>query len=101
MEPKGSLMCSQGPATGLFPEPNPRPCVTSFNKLIFYSEELLAPHPTLKLEDHPLLAVHDAYSIYLQLPSTYGGHLLHLQPEDAPHHGDRDPHNMILCSRVK
>jgi hypothetical protein len=25
----------------------------------FYSEELLAPHPTPKLEDNPLLAVHD------------------------------------------
>jgi hypothetical protein len=29
------------------------------NKIIFYGEELLAPRPTLKLEDHPLSAVHD------------------------------------------
>jgi hypothetical protein len=29
------------------------------NKLIFYGEELLAPCPTLKLEDHPLSAVRD------------------------------------------
>jgi hypothetical protein len=29
------------------------------NKLIFYSEELLAPRPTPKLEDHPLSAVRD------------------------------------------
>jgi len=29
--------------------------ITSF----FYSEELLAPHPTPKLENHPLLAVHN------------------------------------------
>jgi hypothetical protein len=28
------------------------------NKLIFYGEELLAPRPTPKLEDHPLSAVH-------------------------------------------
>ncbi|PNF38701.1 hypothetical protein B7P43_G17454 [Cryptotermes secundus] len=27
--------------------------------IIFYGEELLAPHPTPKLEDHPLLAVCD------------------------------------------
>jgi hypothetical protein len=27
------------------------------NKLIFYSEEFLAPHPTHKLEDHPLPAL--------------------------------------------
>jgi hypothetical protein len=29
------------------------------NKLIFYGEELLAPRPTNKLEDHPLSAVRD------------------------------------------
>jgi hypothetical protein len=29
------------------------------NKLIFYGEELLAPRPTPKLEDHPLSAVRD------------------------------------------
>jgi hypothetical protein len=29
------------------------------NKLIFYGEELLAPRPNPKLEDHPLSAVFD------------------------------------------
>jgi hypothetical protein len=29
------------------------------NKIIFYGEELLAPRPTPKLEDHLLSAVHD------------------------------------------
>jgi hypothetical protein len=29
------------------------------NKIIFYGEELLAPRPIPKLEDHPLSAVHD------------------------------------------
>jgi hypothetical protein len=29
------------------------------NKASFYSEELLAAHPTSKLQDHPLSAVHD------------------------------------------
>jgi hypothetical protein len=28
------------------------------------------------------------YSIYSQLPSIPGGRLLHVQPEDAPCHGD-------------
>jgi hypothetical protein len=30
---------------------DPRPCVTFCNKLAFYGDELLAPHPTPKLED--------------------------------------------------
>jgi hypothetical protein len=30
-----------------------------------------------------------AYPIYSQLPSMSGGCLLHLQPEDAPFHGDK------------
>jgi hypothetical protein len=29
-------------------------CVVFRNKLVLYSEELLAPSSTLKLEDHPL-----------------------------------------------
>jgi hypothetical protein len=53
MKPQGSLPCIQEPV------PIPRPCVTFRNKMVSYGEELLAPHPTLKLEDHPLLAVRD------------------------------------------
>jgi hypothetical protein len=34
------------------------------NKLIFYGEELLAPRPIPTLEDHPLSAVRDCFSIY-------------------------------------
>jgi hypothetical protein len=34
----------------------------------FYGGDLLAPHLTPKLEDHPLLAVRDIYSLYSQLP---------------------------------
>jgi len=37
----------------------PKPCVTFRNKLVFYGEELLGPHPTPKLEDYPLSAVRD------------------------------------------
>jgi hypothetical protein len=39
--------------------------VTFRNKLIFYGEELLAPRPTPKLQDHPLSAVRDClFSIF-------------------------------------
>jgi hypothetical protein len=39
--------------------PGPRLLVIFRNKLIFYGEQLLAPRPTHKLEDHPLSAVRD------------------------------------------
>jgi len=35
------------------PPSSSRPCVIFCNKLVLYSEELLAPHPTPKLECHP------------------------------------------------
>jgi hypothetical protein len=34
------------------------------NLIIFYVEELLAPRPTPKLEDHPLLAVRNCLFMY-------------------------------------
>jgi hypothetical protein len=37
--------------------PNSRPSVNFCNRLIFYGERLLDPHPTSKLEAHSLLAV--------------------------------------------
>jgi hypothetical protein len=60
------------------------------NLVIFYGEELLAPRPTPKLEDHPLSAVRDclfnlfAATLHIRRP------FLHLQPEEAPCRGDRD-----------
>jgi hypothetical protein len=62
MEPKVHY-CSQEPFTGPYPEPvsrDPRPFVTFDEKIIFYGEKLLAPHPTPKLEDHPLSGVRDS-----------------------------------------
>jgi hypothetical protein len=47
---------------------------TFCNMASFYNEELLVPHPTLKLEDLHLSVT--AYSIYLQLLSISGGCLL-------------------------
>jgi len=35
------------------------------NKIRFYGEELLAPHPNLKLKDHPLSALRDLLTYLL------------------------------------
>jgi hypothetical protein len=53
------------------------PCVIfrKKKKSFFYGE--LASRPTLKLENNHLSAVTTAYSIYSQLPSTFGGCLIH------------------------
>jgi hypothetical protein len=62
--------------------------------LVFYSEEMLAPCETPKLEDHMLSSAGTAYSIHSLLPSIYEGHLMHLQPEDLLFYVDRDPLNI-------
>jgi hypothetical protein len=60
------------------------------NMVIFCGEELLAPPPTPKLENHPLSAVRDslfnvfAATLHMRRP------FLHPQPEDAPCRGDRE-----------
>jgi hypothetical protein len=72
--------------------PNSRLTVNFCNRLIFYGERLLDPHPTSTLEPHSLSALSvAAYSIYWHLPSIAGGRLPHLQTEDAPCHGDKGP----------
>ena len=55
----------------------------------FYGAELLAPHVTPNLEDHPLSAVQD-YLFHIWGPFR------HLQPEDVPYHSDRDPLRTVL-----
>jgi hypothetical protein len=61
------------------------------NMVNFYGEELLAPRPTPKLDDHPLSAVRNClfnvFAAILHIRRPF----LHLQPEDAPCRGDRDP----------
>jgi hypothetical protein len=39
--------------------PGPRPCEMICKITGFYGEELLAPHPTPKLKNHPFLVVSD------------------------------------------
>jgi hypothetical protein len=52
--------------------PGPRLLVVLRNKLIFYGEELLAPRPTPKLEDHPLREMVWIGLIWLRI-GTSGG----------------------------
>jgi hypothetical protein len=94
MEPEGSLPHSQEPAEVVLEALNykPRLCIVFRNMVISYGEELLAPRPTPKLEDHPLSAVRDcifAATLHIRRP------FLHPQPEDAPCRGDRDPLIMV------
>ena len=42
-----------------------------------YDVELLVTHPTTKLEDPPCRMSATAYSVYFQLPSIAGEHVLH------------------------
>jgi hypothetical protein len=58
--------------------------------LIFYGEELLAPRPTPKLEDHFLSAVRDClFSIFAATLRIWRP-FLQPQPEDAPCCGDKN-----------
>jgi hypothetical protein len=59
-------------------------------RLFFYGE-LLAPRPTSKLEDYPLLTVRDClFNIFAATPIS-GGHLFLPQPEATPCCGDKGP----------
>ena len=66
-------------------------CIRFGTWLRFYGEELLAPRPPPKLEDHPLSAVRDCLFNILAAALHIWRPLLHPQPEDAPCRGDRDP----------
>jgi len=81
MEAKGSLLCSQEPAS------IPRPCVTFRNKLYpYYGEELLAPRPTPKLHYHSLSAAR--YPPYLEAASSIlNPRRRHAAVTGTPHNG--------------
>jgi len=62
-----------------------------YNILSFYSEELLAPCPTVKLENHPLSTACDClFNMFAAIFHIWRP-FLHSQPEDMPCCGDRDP----------
>jgi hypothetical protein len=59
---------------------------------------LLAPRPTPKLGDHPLSFIRGClFNIFAATLHNWRP-LLHLQPEDMPYCGDRDPPNMAPTS---
>jgi hypothetical protein len=55
----------------------------------------IAPHPTPKLEDHPLSFVRGClFNIFAATLHSWRL-FLHPKPEDAPCCGDKDPPNMV------
>ena len=52
--------------------------------LSFYGKELLAPHPTHKLEDHPLPPLRDCLFNIFAATLNIWRPFLHPHPEDAP-----------------
>jgi hypothetical protein len=58
------------------------------NMVLFYGEELLAPGPTPKVEDHTLSAVRDCLCNAFAATSHFWRPFLHPQPEDAPCSGN-------------
>jgi hypothetical protein len=67
-------------------------------KLIFYGEELLASHPTPKLEDQYLSDVSDCLFNIFRDTFYIWSLLLHLHPEDVSHHGEKFNKNQHLKS---
>jgi hypothetical protein len=65
-----------------------------FVQHFFYGEELKAPRPNPKLEDHPLSAFRNCLFNTSTATSKSGGHSFHSKSEDAPCHDDRDTYNM-------
>jgi hypothetical protein len=71
--------------------------------VVFNSQELLAPYPSPKLEDHSLLSAHDCLfniRVFANLPYLEAVPL-HLQPEEMPCHSDKghtynDPENFTI-----
>jgi hypothetical protein len=70
------------------------------NIIVFYSEELLAPRPTPKLDDHPMSAVRDCLFNVLAATLHNWRPFLHLLPEDAPCRYDGDPLNTVFNEHV-
>jgi len=98
MEPEGSLPHSQVPA----PCPRPRSFWTVRNTIHFDREELLAPRPNLKLEDHPLSAfrdcIFDIFAATLHIGRRFSTRNLRTRHAVVPGtHVSWDRHNEAQC----
>jgi hypothetical protein len=94
MEPRGSLPHSQEPAVAGVVTKN-RLCRLFRNIIIFYGQELLAPRPTPRLENHPLSGVRDClFNVFAATLHNWRP-FLQPQPEDAPCRGDRNVPPML------
>jgi hypothetical protein len=75
--------------------PAPRLLCIIPNTVSFYGEELLAPRPNPKLENHPLSAIRDClFNIFAATFHT-SRPFLHPQPEETPCRGDREIKNTL------
>jgi hypothetical protein len=70
------------------------------NIIMFYGEELLAPRPNPKLEDHPLSAVLDCLLNIFTASLHNWRPFLHPHSEDAPFLIDIDPLNTLRKSKL-
>ena len=66
----------------------------------FYGEELLAPRPKPKQEDHTFSAVRGCLFNIFAANFHIWRNLLHPQPEEAPCRGDRDLHITVTGTHL-
>jgi hypothetical protein len=71
--------------------PGSRLLVIFRKKFYFYSEDVLAPRLTPKLEKNALSAVRDCLFTIFVVTSISVGRLVHLEPDDASCDGDKEP----------
>jgi hypothetical protein len=69
-------------------------------KIRFHSEELLAPQSNSEAVGPPLAGCPRLLIQYIRSYPPYWRPFLHLQPEDEPCHGDRDPLITFLVSAL-
>jgi hypothetical protein len=67
--------------------------------MYFYGEELLAPRPTPKLEDHPLSAVRDCL-FYIFAAALYPGGRSSIRTLRTHHAVVRGTHLSLICNKM-
>jgi len=80
-----------GPIACVMPDDSPNYFEVFRTLVCFKGEVSLAPHPTPKQEDHPLLPVHHCVLNTFSATLNIWRPFLRPQTEDAPCRSDRDP----------